>query len=71
MVSTTDSGEGIAEEAMPRVFDAFYTTKRDGMGIGLSISRSIIESHQGKIRARPLSGGGTEFLFELPILQVS
>ncbi len=60
MVSTTDSGEGIAEEAMPRIFDAFYTTKPDGMGIGLSISRSIIESHQGQIRARPLSGGGTE-----------
>jgi len=71
MVSTTDSGEGIAAEAIPKVFDAFYTTKRDGMGIGLSISRSIIESHQGIIRARPLSSGGTEFLFELPILQVS
>ncbi len=71
MVSTTDTGEGIAEEAIPKIFDAFYTTKPDGMGIGLSISRSIIESHQGKITARPLSGGGTEFLFELPILQVS
>ncbi len=71
MVSTTDSGEGIAEEAIPRIFDAFYTTKPDGMGIGLSISRSIIESHQGEIRARPLSGGGTEFSFELPIQQVN
>jgi len=71
MVSTIDSGQGIEEEAMPRIFDAFYTTKPDGMGIGLSISRSIIESHQGNIRARPLSGGGTEFLFELPVLQVS
>jgi C4-dicarboxylate-specific signal transduction histidine kinase len=71
MVSTIDSGKGIAEEAMPRIFDAFYTTKPDGMGIGLSISRSIIESHQGRIRARSLSDGGTEFFFELPVLQAS
>jgi two-component system sensor kinase FixL len=71
MVSTIDSGKGIAEEVMPKIFDAFYTTKPDGMGIGLSISRSIIESHQGRIRARSLSDGGTEFFFELPILQTS
>ncbi|TCK17872.1 histidine kinase/DNA gyrase B/HSP90-like ATPase [Thiogranum longum] len=67
MVSTKDNGEGITDEAMPRIFDAFYTTKADGMGIGLSISRSIIEAHQGNIRARSLSNGGTELLFELPI----
>ncbi len=71
MVSATDNGEGITEDAMPKIFDAFYTTKPDGMGIGLSISRSIIESHQGKIRARSLAGGGTEFFFEIPIQQVS
>jgi len=71
MVSTTDSGEGITEEAMPRIFDAFYTTKPDGMGIGLSISRSIIESHQGSIKATPRPDGGTEFFFELPIQQVN
>lgn len=71
MLSTTDSGEGIARDAMPKIFDAFYTTKSDGMGIGLSISRSIIESHQGMIKARSLPGGGAEFIFELPIQQVS
>ncbi len=71
MVSTIDSGIGIAKEAMPRIFDAFYTTKPDGIGIGLSISRSIIESHQGRISARSLSDGGTEFFFELPIQQPS
>ena len=69
MVSAADNGEGITEEAMPKIFDAFYTTKPEGMGIGLSISRSIIESHQGSIRARSLSGGGTEFFFEIPILK--
>jgi len=71
MVSTSDSGEGITDEALPKIFDAFYTTKTDGMGIGLSISRSIIESHQGSIRIRSLSGGGTEVFFELPIQQAS
>jgi len=71
MLSATDSGEGIAKGALAKIFDAFYTTKSDGMGIGLSISRSIIESHQGMIRARTLSDGGAEFSFELPALQVS
>jgi len=71
MLSTIDSGDGIAKEALPKIFDAFYTTKSDGMGIGLSISRSIIESHQGMIRARTLPEGGAEFIFELPEQQVS
>lgn len=71
MLSAKDSGVGISAEVMPKIFDAFYTTKTDGMGIGLSISRSIIESHQGMIKARSLPSGGTEFIFELPIQQVS
>lgn len=71
MLSTADSGEGITEEAMSRIFDAFYITKPDDMEIGLSVSRSIIESHRGCIRARSLSVGGAEFLFELPIQQGS
>lgn len=65
-VRTRDAGEGIAPEALAHIFDAFYTTKPDGMGIGLSISRSIIESHQGRISVRALAPGGTEFAFELP-----
>ena len=70
-VSARDSGEGIAEDVMPKIFDTFYTTKPDGMGIGLSISRSIIESHQGRIRACSLSDGGTELVFELPVAEVA
>ena len=70
-VSARDSGEGISEDVMPKIFDAFYTTKPDGMGIGLSISRSIIESHQGRIRARSLREGGTELVFELPVAGVA
>jgi C4-dicarboxylate-specific signal transduction histidine kinase len=68
-VSVVDSGEGISEESLPRIFDAFYSTKSDGMGIGLSISRSIVESHQGRIAATPLPAGGTEFSIELPALE--
>jgi C4-dicarboxylate-specific signal transduction histidine kinase len=64
-----DNGKGIADEALPRIFDAFYTTKPDGMGIGLSISRSIVESHEGSISARTLDEGGAEFAFELPVYQ--
>lgn len=65
-LAVKDSGEGIQEEFLPKIFDAFFSTKSKGMGIGLSISRSIIESHQGHIRARTLNEGGAEFSFELP-----
>jgi C4-dicarboxylate-specific signal transduction histidine kinase len=61
-----DSGEGIPDSFLPKIFDAFFSTKTKGMGIGLSISRSIIESHQGRISARTLDHGGAEFAFELP-----
>lgn len=65
-LAVIDSGEGIQQDLLPRLFDAFFSTKTEGMGIGLSISRSIIESHQGRISARNLDQGGAEFAFELP-----
>lgn len=68
-LTASDTGEGIPDAALARIFDAFYTTKSDGMGIGLSISRSIIESHQGRVSARSLPGGGAELSFDLPVLQ--
>jgi len=71
ILSAIDSGEGISMDSLPNIFDAFYTTKEDGMGIGLSISRSIIESHQGAIRAQTLPEGGAKFVFELPAQQVN
>ena len=66
-VAAEDTGEGVPADVLPKIFDAFYSTKPDGMGIGLSISRSIVESHQGKITARSKPDGGAKFSFELPI----
>jgi len=68
IVRVCDNGEGIDDSSLQQIFDAFYSTKPDGMGIGLSISRSIIESHHGRIRAHNLPQGGAEFSFELPMV---
>ncbi|MBG7620158.1 PAS domain-containing protein [Herbaspirillum sp. AP02] len=65
-VRVQDSGEGIAPEAMSRIFDAFYTTKENGMGMGLAICRSIIESHRGRLRVAAAPSGGSIFSFDLP-----
>jgi signal transduction histidine kinase len=65
-VSVSDSGAGIHPELLPRIFDSFVTSKTDGMGLGLSISRTIIESHGGRIWAENLPAGGAVFSFTLP-----
>jgi signal transduction histidine kinase len=65
-LSVQDSGVGLEVQSADRLFDAFYTTKRDGMGIGLSISRSIIESYHGRLWATPNDGPGATFLFSIP-----
>lgn len=70
-VAVIDSGEGVQQDSLPKIFNAFFSTKAEGMGIGLSISRSIIESHQGRISARPHDEGGAEFAFELPVRMAS
>jgi hypothetical protein len=66
-VSVEDTGVGIGAADSEKVFDAFYTTKADGMGIGLSVSRSIIETHGGRLWARPNDGPGATFAFVLPV----
>jgi PAS domain S-box-containing protein len=66
-VAVQDSGPGILPDRLPRLFDSFFTTKTHGMGLGLSIVRSIVEAHGGEIRAQNNPGGGACFLFTLPV----
>jgi signal transduction histidine kinase len=65
-LSVEDTGLGIDSDNADKLFEAFYTTKKGGMGIGLSVSRSIIESHHGRLWARPNAGPGATFSFSIP-----
>jgi len=67
-ISVADTGSGISPEVASQLFQPFVTTKSQGMGVGLSISRTIIESHGGSIAQRPNPGGGTVFFFTLPTM---
>jgi C4-dicarboxylate-specific signal transduction histidine kinase len=67
LVAVSDTGSGIASKDQRRVFNAFFTTKPQGMGMGLSISHSIIESHGGSMWAVNNNGGGATFQFTLPV----
>jgi signal transduction histidine kinase len=66
LVSVSDTGIGLPVDSTDKVFDAFFTTKPQGTGMGLSISRSIIESHGGRLWAEANSGPGATFHFTLP-----
>jgi signal transduction histidine kinase len=70
-VSIADTGPGISEPERARIFDPMFTTKASGMGMGLSICRSIIENHGGKIWVEPAAVRGTVFQFELPVVERS
>ncbi|MBV8804195.1 MAG: hypothetical protein JO042_04090, partial [Sinobacteraceae bacterium] len=65
-LSVRDVGVGFRPEAADKLFEAFYTTKNDGMGIGLSVSRSIIDAHRGRIWATANEGPGATFSFSIP-----
>ncbi|MDB5340784.1 MAG: domain S-box protein [Planctomycetaceae bacterium] len=66
-VSVSDTGHGISAEQQVQLFNPFFTTKAEGMGLGLSISRSIIETHRGRMFAKSNPEGGATFVFQLPI----
>ncbi len=68
-LAVSDCGTGIAADSLSQIFDAFYTTKSTGMGVGLSIARSIIEAHDGRMSAENNSDGGATVRFALPAIR--
>jgi signal transduction histidine kinase len=66
-IAVADRGVGLSEEDAERLFESFFTTKQDGLGIGLSISRSIIEKHDGHVWVTPNPDKGVTFRFTLPL----
>ncbi|HXM30508.1 MAG TPA: ATP-binding protein, partial [Chthoniobacterales bacterium] len=67
LITVRDSGPGLDPQLLNRLFDAFYTTKPQGLGMGLAISRSIIEAHGGRLWAKANPPRGAAFQFTLPI----
>ena len=70
-LSVRDAGVGLTPQSLDSLFDAFYTTKSGGMGIGLFVSRSIIERHQGRLWAEPNDGPGATFSFSVPAVRTA
>ena len=66
-VSVSDNGRGIPADKLPRIFEPFYTSKPNGLGMGLPISKSIVEAHGGRLWAGNIAEGGAVFTFSLPI----
>ena len=68
-LSVSDRGPGIPEDKLKQVFEPFFTTKAEGMGMGLSIARTIVEMHGGSIRVEGRNGGGATFRVQVPLAQ--
>src|SRR3546814_876422 len=66
IIEISDTGTGIPAADRPKLFDAFFSTKKSGLGIGLLVSRTIVEAHGGHIRAEEAERGGVKFVIELP-----
>lgn len=68
-ISVSDTGHGIARDQLPKLFEAFFTTKKQGVGLGLAVARSIVETHHGRIWAVDHAGRGATFRLSLPVRQ--
>jgi len=66
LITVQDSGKGMTEEEMKHIFDPFFSKKKEGMGIGLYLTKKIIEAHEGKIECESRLGKGTSFLIQIP-----
>jgi signal transduction histidine kinase len=66
-VTVRDNGSGLDPQSLGKLFEAFYTTKIGGMGIGLSVSQSIVERHNGRLWAEPNDGPGATFVISIPL----
>ena len=67
VISFADTGKGIRPEDLPKIFDFYFSTKKNGTGIGLAIALQIVEKHGGTIRVKTLAGRGSRFSVYLPI----
>jgi signal transduction histidine kinase len=67
-ITIADSGPGIAPEHLDRIFEPYFTTKENGTGLGLALTRRIILEHDGSIRAETVPDGGARFIIDLPIV---
>jgi len=67
LIVVKDNGKGISPEALPKIFKPFFTTRKEGTGLGLSLANGIVRSHGGTIEARSALGEGTQFRIQLPI----
>jgi signal transduction histidine kinase len=66
-VAVVDTGQGIDPQQLPKLFNSFFTTKHDGMGLGLSVARTIVEAHGGMIWAENNTARGAAFHFTVPL----
>ena len=71
IVSVADDGVGLTDEQLPRMFEPFYTTKPDGMGLGLAICQTIMNAHDGTVGVERNATKGTTFSFSLPVLSAA
>jgi len=69
-ISVSDHGTGLTSDQLDKIFQPFFTTKREGLGMGLSISRSIVEAHDGRIWAENNRDQGATFYFMLPVMKI-